>query len=246
MAWNALAAYLCESVTLVDPSNMAVERLQVLLPLIKVAADISGSNGYDEDDILSLKSESSDGYDEGDSSDELDSDGSIDRASIGADHDMKMLDGDKTCSLRCSDLSEQEARDNPPPTKTSSIRNALEIAAKDLQKWKFLKKATEDEIREQRLRENDQWECTKHNNEYLERISGIYQQNRKRELAKERQRRHRMKKKQSEIEARIRSPGGMKRKVSNKTPSQGFHYLLYDVIDCKKSCDTFHDPENCL
>lgn len=55
-----------------------------------------------------------------------------------------------------------------------------------------------------------------------------------------------MKKKQSEIEARIRSPGGMKRKVSNKTPSQGFHYLLYDVIDCKKSCDTFHDPENCL
>lgn len=131
MAWNALAAYLCESVTLVDPSNMAVERLQVLLPLIKVAADISGSNGYDEDDILSLKSESSDGYDEGDSSDELDSDGSIDRASIGADHDMKMLDGDKTCSLRCSDLSEQEARDNPPPTKTLSIRNALEIAAKD-------------------------------------------------------------------------------------------------------------------
>ena len=226
MAWNALAAYLCELVILVDPSNMEAERLQVLLGLIKVVTDMLGSesdghgnglgsDGYNEGDELS--SESSDGYDEGD---ELDSDGSVNSTSFGGE-DVEMLDGNKTCSLPCSDLSEQEARNNPPHTKTSSIRNALEIAAKDPMSTpkagilKYFKKATEDKIREQRLREKDQWECTQQNNEYLEQVARFYQQNRKRELAKKHQQRHEMKKKQLEIEARIRSPGGTKRKVCN-------------------------------
>jgi hypothetical protein len=235
-AWNALATYLCESTTLIDPGNMEVERLQVLLRLIKLATNSNaykslGSRYYDEGDGLDSDGsvdqvsfvESSGSYDEGDG---LDSDGSVDRVSFveeDTDTDMDMSDasGDKACSLTWSDLSKQEARNDPPATKISSIRNALEIAEKyptlttKAGILKYFKKATEDEIKEQRLREKDQWEFTQQNNEYLERIAGINQQNRKRELAKERQRRHRMKKKQSEIEVKIRSPGGTKKRVRN-------------------------------
>ena len=214
----------------------------MLLRLIKLATN---SNAY----------KSSDSHDEGD---ELDSDGSIEFISFAEedtemseedtevleedtnmleeamemlDNDTEMLDGNKACSLPCSYLSEQEPQNNPPPTKISSIQNALEIAEKYPTSTtkaagilKYFKKATEDEIREQNLRQKDEWEFTQHNNEYLERIAGIRQQNRKRDLAKERQRHHRMKKKHSEIEERIRSPGGTKKRVCNRT--QGFRHLL--------------------
>ena len=137
----------------------------------------------------------------------------VNKVSFG-DEDLEMSDGNKTCSLPCSDQSEQETRSNIPLIKISSIQSALEIAAKDSYiKHKYFKKATEEEIREQRLQEKVQWECTQHNNEHLEQITYICQWNRKRELAKEHQRLHQMKKKQSEIEIRIRSPGGTKRRV---------------------------------
>ena len=248
---------------------MEVERLQVLLRLIKLATNSSAyksSNYYDEGDGLDsdgsvsfveedtdIDMDSDNTNDEGDG---LYSDGSVDWVSfVEEDTDMDVdsdASEDKACSLPCSesDLSKQEARNDPPATKILSIRNALEIAEKyptlttKAGILKYFTKATEAEIKEQWLREKDQWEFTQQNNKYLERIAGINQQNRKRELAKERQRRHWMKKKQSEIEERKCSPGGTKMRVCNRT--KGFHHLLYNVIDHKKVSDAFHDLKTLL
>jgi hypothetical protein len=124
---------------------MEAERVQVLLRLIKVAnytvskhhnKRMQTKRSYqDGEDSVEMDSDcyadgceelSSNGYDE---DDESDSDGFVNRESIG-EEDMEISDGIQTFSSH-SDLSEPKTRNNPPPTKTSSIQNALEIAAKD-------------------------------------------------------------------------------------------------------------------